>query len=211
VADSSTIVNQLFADYRVEGLTMPYTIANPPARSMATILEVQTMNRKRVLASVLITTTLLFLSGFWYLDHAVTAAAQPKAGTGDDKDSVPGQVKELQKQVAELRVQVGELQKHRIIASGTATWTRPKNQANRTNTRVKLPDKVTAKLGEDYIVLLSNRFPKGGYPFFAAYWKVAPDGFDITLVDPPLGDGESADYTTNPNKDYLVDWIVVTR
>ena len=28
LADTSTIVNQLFADYRVEGLTMPYTMAD---------------------------------------------------------------------------------------------------------------------------------------------------------------------------------------
>ena len=88
------------------------------------------MKRKHLLATVVLTTTLLFLAGFSYQHFAATSAAEPKASAGDEKDSVAGQVKELQKQVAELQTQVGEMQKHRVIASGTATWTRPRIQEN---------------------------------------------------------------------------------
>jgi hypothetical protein len=62
-------------------------------------------------------------------------------------------------------------------------------------------------LGDDYIVLITNRFPAGGFPFLDAYWKKAKDGFDILLVDASIADGTSASYA-NKNKNYLIDWIV---
>jgi hypothetical protein len=33
-------------------------------------------------------------------------------------------------------------------------------------------------LNDDYVVVISSRFPTGGYPFFTPYWKPAKDGFD---------------------------------
>jgi hypothetical protein len=131
-------------------------------------------------------------------------ASEPKGNSDAEA------IQELQKQVAELKAQVKELQKSRIVAAGTANWTRPKNQENKTNTRVKLPADVAAGIGKDYIVFLSNRFPKGGYPYFEAYWKPASDGFDIILVDPSLSDGASASYD-NPSTEYPIDWIVVKK
>jgi hypothetical protein len=141
---------------------------------------------------------------------ATISPSQPNAQAADDKDSVAEQVKVLQKQIAELQARLNEMQKVRILAAGTATWTRPQSLENKTSVRVKLPADVTAQLGKDYIVLLTNRFPTGGYPYFAPFWKAAPDGFDITLVDPSLGNGDAAGYD-NPNKTYLIDWVVVKK
>jgi hypothetical protein len=136
-----------------------------------------------------------------------TSMSGPNARAADDKDSVAEQFKALQKQVAELQARLSDVQKVRIVAAGTATWTRPRVQDNKTTVRVKLPADVTAKLGKDYIVLLTNRFPTGGYPYFDAFWKPAADGFDITLVDPS---GEMASYD-NPNKTYFIDWVVIQK
>jgi len=72
------------------------------------------------------------------------------------------------------------------------------------------PAGVTARLGKEYIVLVTSRFPKGGFPYFTPYWKPAPDGFDITLVDPPLYDVVTKSYA-NQHKTYLIDWIVVRK
>ena len=84
-------------------------------------------------------------------------------------------------------------------------------QDNATNVRVQLKADVAARLGDDYIVLLTNRFPTGGYPFFAPYWKRAKDGFDITLVDVTLAPESVVSYAFNKNKTYLIDWIVVQK
>jgi hypothetical protein len=97
-----------------------------------------------------------------------------------------------------------------IVAGGTATWTRPQWQANNTSTRVKLNPEITAQLGTNYIVLLTNRSPVGGYPWFNCYWSIARDGFDIKLVDTTIADGGSASYD-NRNTSYLVDWVVVKK
>jgi hypothetical protein len=132
------------------------------------------------------------------------------SGASQVADAGNAESKELRKQLAELTKQVSELQRPRIVAAGTATWVRPRMQANRTSTRVKLPAEIVAGLGTDYVVVLTSRFPTGGYPYFASYWKSASDGFDITLVDPSLGDGSSSMYV-NPNTSYLVDWIVVKK
>jgi len=72
-----------------------------------------------------------------------------------------------------------------MVAAGTATWQLGKVQNNSTSVRVQLKEGMASRLGEDYIVLLSNRF--SGYPFYSPYWKKAKDGFDISiLVSPPM-------------------------
>jgi hypothetical protein len=97
-----------------------------------------------------------------------------------------------------------------LVAAGTATYVRPANQDNKRAVRVKLPAEIAAHLADDYIVLLTNRFPTGGYPFLSAYWRPATDGFDILLVDVELGQDTTASYV-NPNTKYLVDWLVVKK
>ena len=97
-----------------------------------------------------------------------------------------------------------------IVAAGTATFQMGAQQDNATFTRVKLAPDITAGLGNDYIVLLTARFPKGGYPYFAPYWKPAKDGFDVTMVDASLGNGGSASYD-NANHTFPIDWIVVKK
>ena len=99
----------------------------------------------------------------------------------------------------------------RIAAAGTATFTMRAEQDNATFTRVKLPADIAARLSDDYVVVISSRFPKGGYPFFTPYWKPAKDGFDVTMVNPSLGPGGTASYTSNANRTFLVDWIVVKK
>ena len=97
-----------------------------------------------------------------------------------------------------------------LVAAGTATYVRPAIQDNKRAVRVKLPAEIAAHLGDDYIVLLTNRFPTGGYPFFSVYWRPAADGFDISLVDVEVGGGTTASYD-NPNTKYLVDWLVIKK
>ncbi|HQR08698.1 MAG TPA: hypothetical protein PLN21_17870 [Gemmatales bacterium] len=120
-------------------------------------------------------------------------------------------VKQLQQQVASLKTQVAAIQTPRIIAAGTATFTMGAVQDNATNVRVKLSAEVAAKLGEDYIVLLTHRFPTGGFPFFVPYWKKASDGFDATLIDVSIGPNSSTSYMYNKNKTFLIDWVVVKK
>ncbi len=164
------------------------------------------MNRKRVLSAIVIAAAFLFVAALSQQDRAATWAGQPKASAADEKDSMAGQIKDLQKQVAELQARLGE---PRIVAAGTATWTCPRILKNETSTRVKLPAEVVAGLGKNYIVLLTNRFP-GGYPYFDPVWQTAADGFDITLIDTTLSETMSASYG-NRNRTYLVDWIVVKK
>lgn len=97
-----------------------------------------------------------------------------------------------------------------IVAAGTATFQMRAQQDNATFTHVKLADDIAAGLGNEYIVLLTARFPKGGFPFFAPYWKPAKDGFDVTLVDASLGSGSTASYD-NANHTFPIDWIVVKK
>jgi len=99
----------------------------------------------------------------------------------------------------------------RIAAAGTATFTMKAEQDNATFTHVNLAADIAARLSDDYVVVISTRFPTGGYPFFTPYWKPAKDGFDVTLVDPTIGPGSTAAYTTNANRKFLIDWIVVKK
>jgi hypothetical protein len=164
---------------------------------------------------------LLFLTAIWYAEGDATSAPQSKADAENQKDSakslpgdvgaLAGQVKELQNQVAKFQGQVSDMQTPRIVAAGTATFTLGAVQDNATNARVPLKGDVAAKLGDEYIVLLTTRFPTGGYPFFVPYWKRAKDGFDVTLVDVNLGPNSTASYESNRNKTYLIDWIVVKK
>jgi len=144
----------------------------------------------------------------------VSAALLRNALCADDNPGKPPDaavtVQQLQQQLADLKKQIGEMGKSRIVAAGTATYTRPAFQDNKSFSRVKLSAETASKLGDDYIVLLTNRFPTGGYPYFEAYWKRSADGFDIYLVDISMADGTSASYD-NPNSKYLIDWAVVKK
>src|SRR5580704_556060 len=100
--------------------------------------------------------------------RATSADADEPSGPAQDLAS---QVKQLQQQLAELKKQVSEANKSRIVAAGTATYIRPANQDNKSFSRVKLSADIASKLGEDYVVLLTNHFPTGGYPYFDVYWK----------------------------------------
>jgi len=97
-----------------------------------------------------------------------------------------------------------------IAAAGTATVRLGAEQNNATFAHVKLAADVAAGLGNDYIVIVSARYPKGGFPYFTPYWKPAADGFDVTMVDTTLGNGGTASYD-NANHSYPVDWIVVRK
>jgi hypothetical protein len=134
------------------------------------------------------------------------------AATADEPgvQGVASQIKQLQQQLAELQKHVNDVAKPRIVAAGTVTYNRPPNQDNTTFSPVKLSPEIAAKLGEDYVVLLTNRYPTGGYPFFGVYWKRAAEGFDIYLVDIEISDGTTASYA-NPNTKYLIDWAVVRK
>lgn len=138
---------------------------------------------------------------------ATSASAEDEPATTQD---VVSQVKQLQQQLADLRKQVNEMGKSRTVAAGTATYSRPAIQDNSTFSRVKLSPEIASKLGDEYIVLLTNRYPTGGYPFFGVYWKRAADGFDIYLVDIEINDGTTASYS-NPNTKYLIDWAVIRK
>ncbi|HYV38038.1 MAG TPA: hypothetical protein VE988_20295, partial [Gemmataceae bacterium] len=137
------------------------------------------MNPKRLLAALAISTAFVVIAAFSYQGRAAFLASPPQVNASDEQDTVTAQIKDLQKQVAELKARLGE---PRIVAAGTATWLIPASQKNDTSVRVKLPREIVDGLGKDYIVLLTNRFP-GGFPFFDPCWKVAPDGFDIMLID----------------------------
>ena len=169
------------------------------------------MVHTRLLSTVVITVALVLLFALARNDQAATPEP-PKAvvDTPDGRDALAAQIKELQKQVMDLQARLGELQKIRIVAAGTATWVRPGVLANRTSVHVTLPAEVTAQLGKDYVVMLTDRFAQNGYPYLTPYWTSGTGGFDITLVDTTLGNGGSAEYTGG-TKNYLVDWIVVTK
>lgn len=181
------------------------------------------MIRQRILSTLMRTTALklMVIVALSCTDGVATAAPEWNVNTGDQKDSkktasaevdaLAVQVKELQKQVAELQARAGALPTPRIVAAGTATFQLGKVQDNATNVRVPLSGDIAARLGEDYIVLLTNRFPTGGFPFFAPYWKRAKDGFDITLVDVTLGPNSTVSNLYNRNKTFLIDWIVVKK
>ena len=158
------------------------------------------MTRNRVLA-LLVIAGLLFLGALGYQNQA---ASQAKAAP--DKDTLSEQVKELKNQVNELRARA------HVVAAGTAIYTRPEVQDNRTVAPVKLPADVVKSLGEDYIVLLTMRYPTGGYPYFNCYWKKSESGFEISVVDTTVtGPGGVTASYTNKHKDYPVDWIVVKK
>jgi hypothetical protein len=165
------------------------------------------MIRRRILSLLAFTAALLFLATLILNDRPASFAAQPAANSGDDKDAVAGQIKELQKQVAELRGQVSDVIMPRIIAVGTVTIRLGPQQDNKTRIRVKLPADVVARLGGNCIVQLTNRYPTGD-SFFVPYWKPATDGFDIFLADPSL---EGVQINPNRTIPYYVDWIVVQK
>ena len=153
------------------------------------------------------TTALLFLFTLNFIGRPAISAPQPAANTGNNNDAVAGQIKELQKQVAELQGRVSNLKTPRIVAAGTATIRIGPVQDNKTSIRIKLASDVVTRLGGNYIVQLTNRYPTSS-DFFVAYWKPATDGFDIFLAVPHLvGVGLNPDQKVP----YYVDWIVVQK
>jgi hypothetical protein len=170
------------------------------------------MIRRRSL-SIFVASTFLFViftnSSTLMIEGASADPPEPKlaAPNGGGKADQLGQI---QRQLAELQTQVNELKKSRILAAGTATYTRPSPQDNKSYSRIKLSAEIASKLGDEYIVLLTNRYPTGGYPFFGCYWKRANEGFDIYVVDISVNDGTTVLYD-NPNTKYLVDWAVIKK
>jgi hypothetical protein len=146
--------------------------------------------------------------GCWHILPAAVPHANADAGAG--KAEPTDQLKELQTQLADLKSQLATLQKTRIVAAGTATFTRPDVMDNTTRSKVKLSGDIAKGLGEDYIVLLTLRTPKGGYPYFNCYWKNTDDGFEIAVIDTTIAGGNSASYD-NRNKSYLIDWAVIKK
>src|ERR1700677_4347400 len=121
---------------------------------MTLILEESTMTRPPITSRWMRATacTLIILAALSYLSIAATSpqstASAPDKKASPAAESTADQVKDLQKQVAELRTEFASLQRPRIVAAGTATWKRPDVQDNRTATRVKLSGEITALLGE---------------------------------------------------------------
>ena len=168
------------------------------------------MIRQRDLSLLIFTSAILFQTTLSFNDHSASFAAQPAANSGNDKDhGVVGQLKELQKRVAELQTQVSDLKTPRIVAAGTATIKLGPTHDNRTSIRVKLRGDVVAQLGGNCIVQLTNRYPTRN-SFFVPYWKPATDGFDITLADPALV-GTAIISKRDQNEPYYIDWIVVQK
>jgi len=138
--------------------------------------------------------------------------SQASSDAGAGKTDPADQIKELQSQLTELKNQVAALQKQRIVAAGTATYTRPDVMDNTVRSRVKLSSGIVKGLGEDYVVLLTMRTPKGGYPYFNCYWKSTGDGFDIAVIDTTVtGPGGTTAGYTNRNNTYQIDWAVIKK
>ncbi len=136
---------------------------------------------------------------------ASQASSDSEVGKTDRGD----QDKDLQSQLTELKNQLAALQKPRIVAAGTATFTRPNEMDNTVRSRVKLSSDIVKGLGEDHVVLLTMRTPKGGYPYFNCYWQKADDGFDIAVIDTTVtGPGGTTASYSNRNNAYLIDWAV---
>jgi hypothetical protein len=152
------------------------------------------MTRNHILSTIIsiVAITFLVLAAATRKNGAATSAPADAGSQAGSSGALPSgadaqaQLKELQKQVAAL--QAGVSQTPRIIAMGTATFHLGAVQDNATNARVKLDPGVAARLGADYIVLLTNRFPAGGYPFFDAYWSSLPStlGWFSTTPEPSM-------------------------
>jgi hypothetical protein len=137
----------------------------------------------------------------------LTAASYHRTSATESGDSKTADVEKLASQIKELRKQMAETP--RIVAAGTATLKLGKVQNNSTSVRVQLKNEIASQLGQDYLVLLTNRY--SGYPFYVPYWKKANDGFDIILVDLALASDGTVSYIINVNRTFLVDWIVVKK
>ena len=173
------------------------------------------MNRQRILTFIFTMAFLvLLLAKLPCMNSAATSAPPDGGGKADPAKVVPAdvdiqaqQIKELQKQVADLQARVGRMQTPRIVAAGTATIKLPGIQDNKQKIRVKLPADIAARLGTSLIVELTNRCPTGG-SFFVPYWKPAADGFDILVADPSL---EGVLICPNDKQPYYIDWIIVQK
>jgi hypothetical protein len=165
------------------------------------------MTRPRIRSLLIFALAALILAALNFNDAPVISAQETAADTGNVNDAVAAQIKDLQKQVAELQSQKGDLKTPRIIAAGTATVRLGPQQDNKTSIHIKLRADVVARLGGNFIVELTNRYPTGD-SFFVPYWKPAVDGFDILLADPSL---EGVQINPNRREPYYIDWIVVQK
>jgi len=181
------------------------------------------MIRHRILSTLITAAaaTLLVVIALSRVDGVATSAPPPKSDAATqqaqakappaDVETLAGQVKELQKQVAALQARTNGQMPPRIIAAGTATFELGKVQANATFVRVKLNADVTARLGDEYIVLLATRLPTSRSPLYVPYWKKAEDGFDVTLADVTLAPNGNVSYLYKTDKTFPIDWIVVKK
>lgn len=189
---------------------LAHAIQSNPARIASrgpVPLEMVLMNRPRIRSLLIFATAAVVLGALNFKDHPVVfgQVAAPNAGNGND--ALAAQITDLKKQLADLQGQLGDAKSPRIIAAGTATVRLGPQQDNKTSVRIKLRADVVARLGGNFIVELTNRYPTGD-SFFVAYWKPAVDGFDILLADPSL-----VGVQINPNRrePYYIDWIVVQK
>jgi hypothetical protein len=165
------------------------------------------MTRPPIRSLLIFATAALILGALNFNDRPIVSAQESAVDSGNAKDAVAAQIKDLQKQVAELQSQMSDLKTPRIIAAGIATVRLGPQQDNKTSIHIKLRADVVARLGGNYVVELTNRYPTGD-SFFVPYWKPAVDGFDILLADPSL-----VGVQINPNRKepYYIDWIVVQK
>jgi hypothetical protein len=80
-----------------------------------------TMIQRPIFSLLVFAASLLFLIALNINGRPACSASQPAANSGGDKDAQAEQIKELQKQVAELQTQVNGLKSPRIVAAGTVT------------------------------------------------------------------------------------------
>jgi hypothetical protein len=174
------------------------------------------MIRHRIILTLILATafSVLFLTTLPCM-NGVATSAPPNSGSQTDSakalqvavDAQAQQLKDLQKQVADLQTRISQKQTPRIVAAGTATIKLPGIQDNKQTIRVKLPADIAARLGADCIVQLTNRCPTGGC-FFVPYWKPTGNGFDILVADPSL---EGVQIVPHDKEPYYIDWVVVGK
>src|SRR5262249_14679220 len=175
-----------------------------PSADPAFRLRVATSSRSATMPG----TNAYWRRGAVFAGAILGALALLSAWTSGPERTMAGERGDEGAKSGELQMEV--LQKPRVVAAGTATFERARAHDNTASVRVKLDDDIAARIGSEYIVLLTNRYPTGGFPYFVPYWKPARDGFDISLVDVSLANGSTTIYA-NRNRTYLIDWVVLRK
>src|SRR4051794_24784658 len=99
--------------------------------------------RRLALLNIIAACALLFLVVVACRQGGATSVPASNAGDGKDPAKTPpADLATLTDQVRELQKQVADLQKPRIVAAGTATFTLGAEQDNATHARVKLSAEV---------------------------------------------------------------------